>query len=495
MKDNKERTFSIRYKMFVFVVLTVFIVAFGTSAIAFYTSVNQIDAYYKKNAKDNARNFASMVDGDYLMELRIAAESEEFQQLRDAAEEADDDEPVIEYLKEHGLWEKYDETRTEMSNYLRNIDDIKYLYMNAVLDKDAEYDMYLMDDDSNPAYQTGYYEEREEELRGLDLRAISEPTISNGDWGWLCTAFYPVYTSDGTYVCLVGCDVGMDDVMLQRSRFLVYLVIGALIITAVVVTCAVIFINKIVVKPLNDMTTEMKRFKPNDNTDYKTAGVIELDVRSHDEIADIYRGIRKMQIDIIDHLNDLNNLQEEKLQAEKDIEDKEKQIGQLSKDTYRDALTGVGNKLAYIRKTEELGHSISDADAGFAIVMVDINKLKQINDVYGHNAGDQYIKGCSHVICDAFKHSPVFRIGGDEFVAVLQGVDYDKRHEICDDLKKSFAETYAQEDKDPWERYSAAVGMAEKASDDLTVDLVFRRADKIMYADKEKFKSEHGSYR
>jgi GGDEF domain-containing protein len=47
----------------------------------------------------------------------------------------------------------------------------------------------------------------------------------------------------------------------------------------------------------------------------------------------------------------------------------------------------------------------------------------------------------------------------------------------------------------PWERYSAAVGMAEMASDDRTVDLVFRRAEKAMYEDKQRIKEGHASYR
>lgn len=41
--------------------------------------------------------------------------------------------------------------------------------------------------------------------------------------------------------------------------------------------------------------------------------------------------------------------------------------------------------------------------------------LDCLNDTYGHTAGDNYIKGCCKVICQIYKHSPVFRIGGDEF--------------------------------------------------------------------------------
>lgn len=99
------------------------------------------------------------------------------------------------------------------------------------------------------------------------------------------------------------------------------------------------------------------------------------------------------------------------------------------------------------------------------------------------------------MVCEAYKESSVFRIGGDEFVVVVQGSDYKARHEIFDDLKESFEKSYKQSDKDPWLRFSASLGMSENASGDTTVDLVFRRADKAMYKDKKQFKLMHGSYR
>lgn len=87
-------TFSIKTKMYIFVVITVLAVAFGIAILSFVTGADQIDRYYKQNTADNARNFASMVDGDYLKKLRDVVASDEFQELREAAEEADDEKPV-----------------------------------------------------------------------------------------------------------------------------------------------------------------------------------------------------------------------------------------------------------------------------------------------------------------------------------------------------------------------------------------------------------------
>ena len=108
---------------------------------------------------------------------------------------------------------------------------------------------------------------------------------------------------------------------------------------------------------------------------------------------------------------------------------------------------------------------------------------------------DIYITGCSELICDVFRHSQVFRIGGDEFVAILQGTDHDNRYALTERLTSRFFDSYSDEDKDPWNRYSAAVGMAEYTQDDDSFDAVFKRADKAMYEDKMQFKDKYGTVR
>ncbi len=86
----------------------------------------------------------------------------------------------------------------------------------------------------------------------------------------------------------------------------------------------------------------------------------------------------------------------------------------------RDALTGVKSKHAFVEAEKELGERIDKGEAlEFSIVICDVNGLKAINDNLGHKAGDEYIRAACSVICGIFKHSPVFRIGGDEFSVIL----------------------------------------------------------------------------
>ena len=132
-----KKLFSVKWKMYIFIAITLFVVVFGTAAISFLTSVGPIDKFYKHCASDNARNFASMVDGDYLARLREAAASEEFQALRDRAEEEDNEELIEDYLREHDLWDGYSKIRSMITEYLSNMEEIEYLYVVAHGDKDA----------------------------------------------------------------------------------------------------------------------------------------------------------------------------------------------------------------------------------------------------------------------------------------------------------------------------------------------------------------------
>lgn len=487
--------FSIGVKLYIFIIITVMAAAVGTAFLAYSINANQIDRYYKQLSYDTAANFSSFVDGDYLMELRHAVESEEYQSLREKAEEEDDESLIQEYLEEHGLWEGYAKTRDYLIRYLRNMGAIKYLYIIACGDENADHDMYLMDDDDNPIYVTGYYEVREPEFYGIDLTKAIEPTISTGDWGWLCSAYAPVYDSEGETVCQIGCDIGMDDVMTERYRSLMYSLLMAFGLTVIVLIGAVVFITRIVIKPIDSLTAEMKNFKPRENVSYEEAGVVNLNIRSRDEINELYDGIKSMQMNIIDYLNDMEALQKDKEKAEEGIKTRDEKIGKISQEAYRDPLTGVGSKAAYVNKVDELNDAIKAGHTDFAFVMVDMNDLKHINDGFGHKMGDVYINGCCHMICDVFKHSPVYRIGGDEFVAILQGADYENRYALVEKLKKMYEQTLLNNDAEPWERFSAAVGMAEHASDDCSVDLVFKRADKAMYKDKKRIKEGIGSNR
>ena len=152
----------------------------------------------------------------------------------------------------------------------------------------------------------------------------------------------------------------------------------------------------------------------------------------------------------------------------------------------KDELTGVKNKNAYHEFEINLQKRIeAKADVHpFALVVCDINNLKTVNDSKGHKAGDEYIKGACKLICDVFAHSPVFRIGGDEFVAVLSGEDYFNREALLKKIRNKVIRNMKKDDG-----IIVATGMSDYIPlKDKSVTNVFERADSAMYENKNYLK-------
>ena len=155
------------------------------------------------------------------------------------------------------------------------------------------------------------------------------------------------------------------------------------------------------------------------------------------------------------------------------------------KKAYKDGLTNVKNKLAYLEALAELETAIENGElTEYGVAVFDVNGLKAINDTFGHEAGDEYIKSGCRVICQQFDHSPVFRIGGDEFVVILKDVDYAKR----DELVKIFKETINENLKKGEVVVACGLSIYEPETDSSYND-VFQRADRLMYEHKRMLKT------
>ena len=162
-----------------------------------------------------------------------------------------------------------------------------------------------------------------------------------------------------------------------------------------------------------------------------------------------------------------------------------KNLIQARNQANRDALTGVKNKHAYADTEAQLDQCIKEnRPVEFAVSIFDLNGLKKVNDTQGHQAGDQYIrKGCQ-IICNIYKHSPVFRIGGDEFAVISQGDDYKNVENLLKTVEELNEKNAAAGD------VTLAGGMSRYCNDSSVAD-VFKRADARMYENKIRFKNIH----
>lgn len=151
----------------------------------------------------------------------------------------------------------------------------------------------------------------------------------------------------------------------------------------------------------------------------------------------------------------------------------------------RDTLTGVKSKHAFSVDEERIDKEITQGKATpFAVVVCDVNGLKMINDTRGHQAGDDYLRNSCKMICNVFSHSPVYRVGGDEFAALLMGRDYQSRYALVQELHNLSTIHIGTDDA------VVSCGMTEYAPDqDHCLRDIFERADAIMYKDKMHLKS------
>ena len=150
-----------------------------------------------------------------------------------------------------------------------------------------------------------------------------------------------------------------------------------------------------------------------------------------------------------------------------------------------DPLTGVKSKHAYAIGERLINEEIETGLINeFALAICDVNGLKHINDTKGHKAGDEYICAAGKLICDYFSHSPVYRIGGDEFVVYLTGADYYNRYEILAEFNSN-VEASIQTGG-----VIVSVGISDYIEGkDTEVRNVFERADELMYQRKKQLKA------
>lgn len=157
---------------------------------------------------------------------------------------------------------------------------------------------------------------------------------------------------------------------------------------------------------------------------------------------------------------------------------------------YQDALTGLKNSTAYAEYVKKLDEKAKNPDAAFGVLIADLNYLKETNDMHGHEMGNELIIQAAKLLCNAFKRSPVFRIGGDEFAVLLENHDLEHVEENIAQLDEACAAAFLHA-----ENHSIPVSLARGASlfrpgTDETFHDVFLRADQAMYEHKQFMKQK-----
>lgn len=246
----------------------------------------------------------------------------------------------------------------------------------------------------------------------------------------------------------------------QRNRHIRQSIIFILLLLAFT-TAITIFFSRSITKPLKELTKEAKKMITGDMN-------AELNIKQNDEIGELAKSFAAAKFHIIQHMKQMQGL------------------------AFQDSLTGVRNKMAYDSYLSELKDRIERGEVkSYGIAVLDTNNLKEINDTYGHENGNAYLVNSCKLICQIFTHSPVFRIGGDEFLVVLTGRDLENHSELMTQLKESMDLT--KNASFPWKQISIACGLGIASyAKGTTIEETFNKADKNMYINKREIKiAEH----
>ena len=267
-----------------------------------------------------------------------------------------------------------------------------------------------------------------------------------------------------------------------------YMIVSTVAILLLAVTFMILMIEwlrKRIINPLKLMGEVADEFekKSHDQKNPEALIMENKSIHSGDEMEALANTLVAMSTNIKTYVEEL-------IETAVTMENMKIEVSRANELAMRDSLTGVKSKAAYDQQRDRLNLDIQAGDAEFGIAMIDINYLKKVNDTYGHEKGNIYIKKMCTMICDAFAHSPVFRVGGDEFVAVLIHRDYENREELVQLLRDKMDEQAAKKDVDEWLKPTAAIGLALfDPKIDKDCDTVFKRADEAMYENKKKMKA------
>ena len=178
----------------------------------------------------------------------------------------------------------------------------------------------------------------------------------------------------------------------------------------------------------------------------------------------------------------------------RDVTDKIRADRHIEQLATRDTLTGLANRNMLLEKMTDAVARLSRAKSQLAVMFIDLDKFKAVNDMFGHAAGDALLSGCAKRLIDCVREVDVVaRLGGDEFVVLLTDLtDTAIVSSIADRMIKSLIAPYRLSGQDAFT--SASIGICFYPGDGTDVTALMKNADIAMYHAKELGRNNYQFY-
>ena len=453
MGKSKKISFTLQYVIIFGVVLLLTNIFLGL--VLMLQSVNTLQRLVRQNMLNISKTAAGIVDGDVLENLT----------------EKDVGGPAF-----NGIL-------SDLRIFQDNV-DIEYIY--AVRQTGEDEFVFTVDADPGDPADFG-----ENVLVTYALREAAKGTATvdsepaQDEWGNFYSSYSPVYDSEGKIAGIIGVDFSTEWYDRQIREHMVSFVV-ILIMSVLIGGFVVVYFTGKLRKRIRDLNSELSMLSKDvdELTEEITSNAIYRDGM---EASDLTTGGDLQHKDAVyeDEIETLNR----KLQSMHS--EMKHYLDYMHVKAYQDALTGVGNTAAYQEKQQKIDGRIgAGPEAGFVTVAVfDINDLKKINDQYGHVAGDRIIQGAASAVADVFGIPQTFRIGGDEFAAVVLDISEEDMAACLGQVEERVS-LFNEKRKGEGGVLSISMGTA---SYDPGLDASFRelfvRADETMYVNKNKYHS------
>lgn len=395
-------------------------------------SIAAIRTMIEKRMLDVSNTAAAMLDGDLLENLEAGSQ----------------DTP------------EYQQVLKTLNYFLDNI-ELEYIYL--IRDLGGGNFVFMIDPDHNEPGEFGDPIVYTEALYQASLGTPSVDAVPYQDkWGRFYSAYTPVFNSAHKVTGIVSVDFSADWYEKQ-----VYSLVQS---TAIVILVSIIFASIIIIL----ITIKYrKHFLLLFNKVNAVSDGIETLVKEISPGAETVRQQTENTIDSDDEIALLN----EKLESlVKMIGDR---ISFVRSQAFIDGMTGLGNRTAYEDHVKRLDDEAKEGRGSFSIAVFDINGLKEINDREGHEKGDEVIKEAAALLKKTFANTPLYRIGGDEFI-VIKEEGFSNLQDLIEKIRSG------------QRRVSMSMGCAVFIPEtDSGYHSVFNRADNAMYEDKKEYYLMH----
>ncbi len=308
-------------------------------------------------------------------------------------------------------------------------------------------------------------------------------------WGSEYTGILSLYDSDGNYFAELCVDIETNEIHKEIRLNVITNMVIIIVLGAVFIIMFIAWSRKDITGPIQIIEEKVVGFasRSHGQTDPNELIIEMPDINTKNELQSLSEAIVKLSQDMRNYLINA-------LSASNEAAEAHKKAKEMTEQANRDPLTGLLNKGATEEVISMLLSNESTGKESSALMMIDVDNFKGINDNFGHSSGDKVLETVGRIIHNSFKGKDVIgRVGGDEFMVLVRDIDSPVTEERLAD-RLEYTVMHAFESEKYADKVSLSIGISLYPRDGRTFEELYRKADKALYYVKNHGKAYYHTY-